>query len=122
MVSYAKAKAAVERLYEGVCTVYAGQKAKNAETGETEFAEAAILTDQPCRLSFASIPGTDTVGHAPRLGQAAKLFVSPGVSIPPGSRIAVTQNGVAGQYSMSGEPARYATHQEIPVELFKGWA
>jgi hypothetical protein len=112
----------VESLYEGVCTVYTATKAKNAATKETEFAETAILTNQPCRLSFASIPGTGLIDHAPRLGQATKLFISPGVSIPPGSRIVVAQNGAAEHYSMSGQPARYATHQEISLELFKGWA
>lgn len=122
MVNYAKARNAMESLYEGVCTVYTGQKTKNATTKETEFTETAILTNEPCRLSFASIPATDVVDHAPRLGQAVKLFISPGANVPPGSRIVVTQNDVTNDYSMSGQPARYVTHQEIPIELFKGWA
>lgn len=119
---YAKAKKAFESLYEGTCTVYTGQKSKDPETGETVFTETAIITDAPCRLSFSSFPATNIVSNAPVLGQATKLFISPGVTVPPGSKLVVTQNGITHTYSNSGEPARYVTHQEINLELFKGWA
>ena len=122
MVKYDKAKKAIEALYEGLCTIYIQEKDKDEETGETVFTETPILTNEPCRLSFASIPATDIIDHAPRLGQAVKLFLSPGADVPPGSRIVVTQNGVTNDYSMSGQPARYVTHQETSLELFKGWA
>jgi len=122
MVKYDKAKKAIESLYEGTCTVYTGDKDKDPDTKETVFTETPILTNEPCRLSFVSIPATNMIDHAPRLGQAVKLFLSPGADVPPGSRIVVTQNGVTNDYSMSGQPARYVTHQEINLELFKGWA
>ena len=122
MVNYSKAKNAIESLYEGVCTVYTGQKSTDPDTKETVFTETAIITDAPCRLSFASFPATNIIDHAPALGQAAKLFISPGATIPPGSKLVVTENGVTAAYSNSGEPARYVTHQEISLELFKGWA
>jgi hypothetical protein len=122
MVNYSKARKAVESLYEGKCTIYIQEKTKDPDTKETVFAETAVITDAPCRLSFASFPATDVIDHAPALGQATKLFISPGAIIPPGSKIAVTQNGVTTAYSQSGESARYVTHQEISLELFKGWA
>ncbi len=122
MVKYNKAKKAIEALYEGTCTVYTGQKSKDPETGETVFTETAIITDAPCRLSFASFPATNVIDHAPALGQATKLFISPGATVPPGSKLVVTQNGVTTTYSNSGEPARYVTHQEIVLELFKTYA
>lgn len=122
MVKYDKAKKAIEALYEGTCTVYTGQKSKDPDTGETVFTETAIITDAPCRLSFSSFPATNIVSNAPVLGQATKLFISPGVTVPPGSKLVVTQNGITHTYSNSGEPARYVTHQEINLELFKGWA
>ena len=120
--NYQKAKKAFESMYEGTCTVYTGQKSKDPDTGETVFTETAIITDAPCRLSFSSFPATNIVSNAPVLGQATKLFISPGVTIPPGSKLVVTQNGITHTYSNSGEPARYVTHQEINLELFKGWA
>ena len=122
MVKYDKAKKAIEALYEGTCTVYTGEKDKDPDTKETVFTETPILTNEPCRLSFSSFPATNMIDHAPALGQATKLFISPGVTIPPGSKLVVTQNGVTTAYSNSGEPARYVTHQEINLELFKGWA
>lgn len=122
MVKYSKARKAIEALYEGTCTVYAGQKKKDRRTGETRFFETAILSDAPCRLSFASFPATNIISNTPVLGQATKLFISPDESIPPGSKIVVTQNGVTTTYSNSGEPAMHVTHQEINLELFKGWA
>ena len=122
MVNYNKAKKAIEALYEGTCTVYTGQKSKDLDTGETVFTETAIITDAPCRLSFSSFPATNIISNTPVVGQAIKLFISPGTIIPPGSKLVVTQNGVTAAYSNSGEPARYVTHQEISLELFKGWA
>lgn len=122
MVKYSKVKKAIEALYEGTCTVYTGEKSKDKETGETVFTETAVITDAPCRLSFSSFPATNMIDHAPALGQATKLFISPSATIPPGSKLVVTQNGVTTTYSNSGEPARYVTHQEISLEMFKGWA
>lgn len=122
MVKYDKAKKAIEALYEGLCTIYIQEKDKDEETGETVFTETAIITDEPCRLSFTSFPATNIISNAPVLGQATKLFISPGVTVPPGSKLVVTQNGITTTYSNSGEPARYVTHQEIGLELFKGWA
>lgn len=122
MVNYAKARKAIESLYEGSCTIYIRDKSTNPDTKETIFNEIPTLIDEPCRLSFTTLVSTDIIDHAPRLGQAVKLFINPGASIPPGSKIVVTQNGITTAYSMSGEPARYVTHQEIPIDLFKGWA
>ena len=122
MVNYLKARKAIESLYEGSCTVYTREKSTDPDTKETLFDEVPTLIDAPCRLSFTSLVSTDIIDHAPRLGQAVKLFISPDASIPPGSKIAVTQNGITTMYSMSGEPSRYVTHQEIPIDLWKGWA
>lgn len=120
--AYNKARKVFESLYEGTCIVYVQQKSKDPNTGETVFTETAVITDAPCRLSFASFPATDIISNTPVLGQATKLFISPDESIPSGSKIVVTQNGVTTTYSNSGEPAMYVTHQEINLELFKGWA
>jgi hypothetical protein len=62
---------------------------------------------------------TDT---AAAVSQGTKLFISPEVVVNAGSKIVVEQNGVKTEYSASGEPAVYASHKEIMLELFKGWA
>ena len=47
-------RAAIERLYKGLCSVKVKVSSVNEETGETVFTEKAVLTEQPCRLSFQS--------------------------------------------------------------------
>ena len=50
--------------------------------------------------------------------QTIKLFISPLVNVPPGSKITVTQNNQTQVYKSSGQPAVYTNHQEIELELF----
>lgn len=45
-------RAAIERLYKGLCSVRVKVSSVNKETGETVFTEKVVLTEQPCRLSF----------------------------------------------------------------------
>ena len=54
--------------------------------------------------------------------QGVKLFLAPEIVISSNSKIVVTQNGVTDEYSASGIPAIYSTHQEITLESFRGWA
>ena len=44
------------------------------------------------------------------------------VTIPPASKLVVTQNGVTRCYRQSGVPAVYQSHQEILVELSERWS
>lgn len=122
MVNYSKAKRTIETMYDGKCTVYTRGKREDPKTGETAFYEIASIKNKPCRLSYVTVPTTGIVDGAPLLSQEAKLFIAPDVAIPPGSKLKVTQHGATTFYSQSGEPARYATHQEITLELFEGWA
>ena len=50
------------------------------------------------------------------------LLIDPSVDIPEGSKITVTQKGVTRDYERSGTPAVYSVHQEVPLELWEGWA
>lgn len=113
-------RTAVEMLYEGLCTVteYQSYTKPNKATG---CHEVDVLTDQPCRLSFGTIPAAEQTGNGTTLQQTATLFIAPEIIIQPGSKITVTQNDVTKDYGQSGEPAVYATHQEITLELWKGW-
>lgn len=113
-------RSAVEMLYEGRCTVteYQSYTKPNSATGHHEV---VILADQPCRISFGTMPAAEQTDTGAALQQTVRLFIAPEVIIKPGSRITVTQNGVTKDYCQSGEPAVYATHQEINLELWKGW-
>ena len=92
------------------------------ETKLSREEEAVVLEGQPCRLSFekqAAVFRTDT---AASVTQGLKLFLAPEIRVKPGSKVIVTQNGITGAYSASGEPAVYSTHQEIVLELSGRWA
>jgi hypothetical protein len=117
-----KARKAIESLYDGTCTITEHQKVKK-ENKSTGFQEVPVLKDVPCRLSFKTINNTNsTETGASAVVQIAKVFLAPEIKVKPGSKLSVTQNGVTTEYKSSGEPAFYSTHQEIVLELFKGWA
>lgn len=117
-----RARKALELLYDGVCTVTEWRKVKK-ENSSTGFEEVIVYEDIPCRLSFKSVTATaPNESGAASIAQTTTLFLSPDIAITAGSKIMVTQNGETAEYAQSGKAARYATHQEIPLDLFKGWA
>lgn len=60
-------------------------------------------------LSFGSIAAAVQTGTVATVSQAVKLFLSPDITIKPGSKLKVTQTGVTTEYSSSGVPAVYPT-------------
>lgn len=116
-----KARKAIESTYSGTCTIteYQEYVKENRSTGHREV---VVKDNLPCRLSFSSSQAAGQGETASSLNQNIKLFLSPDVVINPGSKITVTQNGVATEYKNSGVPAVYPTHQEIILELFRRWA
>lgn len=126
MVSYMDrarkaARKAQERLYDGLATVTEYQKVRDKESGLTSHKEVVVLENQPCRLSFKTISEVKQ-SEAAATAQVIKLFLSPDVTIRPGSKVDVTQAGVTTAYRCSGAPAVYFTHQEIILTLFDKWA
>ena len=119
MKGYARA---VKSLWNGRCTVTAQKNMTDRSTGRTAVEEINILTNEPCRISFDTVTPTATTDNASRIEQRITLYIDPAVAIPQVSKIIVTQNGVTGVYERSGLPAVYTEHQEVPLELFKGWA
>lgn len=113
------ARKALESTYEGRATVVEYQKIKD-EYGLTSFQEVTVLEDQPCKLSFETLTSTSGDPVA-TVTQGVKLFLAPDVVIKAGSKIIVTQNGRITEYSNSGVPAVYSTHQEIMLTLFENW-
>jgi len=120
MVS-AKRKA-IESLYVGTCTISEYQEVRDPVTKITKHEPVDVLTDQPCKLSFQKVSSTNQTEAAAMVTQTVKLFIAPEIVIKPGSKITVTQHGVTTEYENSGEPALYSSHQEVILELFKGWS
>lgn len=117
-----RARKALELLYGGTCNIIEHQKIKKANKS-TGFQDVTVLENEPCRLSFKTIGSTvQAENAASAVMQVTTLFISPDVIIKSGSKIVVTQNNRTTEYKSSGEPALYQTHQEVILELFKGWA
>jgi len=108
--------------YDGLCTVREYGKVVNDETKITSFQEVVVLEDEPCHLAYKTINPTGQTESAAVLKQATELLISPDVTIKPGSKITITQAGVTEDYTFSGVPAVYPTHQQIMLDLFKGWS
>lgn len=116
-----KQERALKRLWKDRCTVTVKEKKKNPETKITEFVETELFKNEPCKLSFESLSTADGDPVA-TAKQTVKVFLSSDLVIPPGSKITVTHEGRTVDYSQSGVPGVYTYHQEIPLELFRGWA
>lgn len=113
------ARKALESTYEGRANVIEYQKIKD-EWGMTNFQEVTVLEDQPCKLSFETL-NSSSGDPVATVSQGVKLFLSPDMVIKAGSKIVVTQHGRTTEYSNSGVPAVYPTHQEIMLTLFENW-
>lgn len=113
---------AIESLYNGTCTIIEHQKYQK-ENKSTGFKDVKVLENQPCRLSFKTVteakPNENTASN---IVQSTKVFLAPEITVKPGSKLIITQNGVTTEYKNSGKPAHYETHQEIILELFEGWS
>ena len=116
-----KARKALEKLYTDTCTIieYQEYQKPNKSIGHREV---PVLENQPCMISFKTSNSTDNTESASALSQTIKVFLAPEINVKAGSKLSITRNGVTTDYKSSGEPALYDTHQEITLELFKGWS
>lgn len=112
----------VEETYDGICSVYEKKPVFNPETKVTSGQEVEVFHDEPCHLSFSSANASSNTKTAAIVQQTIELFLAPEKEIPPGSKIVVTQQGRTESYSQSGKAAVYSSHQEIVLELFRGYA
>ncbi len=112
---------AIESLYCGKCDISVTRKTLNLVTKQTEFTDDIIITNQPCRLSYSSTSENKETRTAEKK-QIIKLFLSPTINVPSGSKITVTQNGKTTEYKASSEPMMYSNHQEVELEILDKWA
>ena len=113
---------AVEAVFDGTCRIYGMRSVKDPETRVTGQEEVLVQGDIPCRLSCSNAPAAAGNGQVTAVAQTIKLFLAPEIMVDPGSKIVVTQNGRMDCYARSGKPAVYPSHQEIALEIWKGYA
>lgn len=117
-------RTALEKLWKDRCSIFIREEVTDPETHLTDFEEKPLLLDQPCKLSFETLTSSNG-DEVATVAQAVKLFLSPDVTIPPGCKIVVyRENDVERTFTFtrSGEPGMFHNHQEILLELFRGWA
>lgn len=111
----------IEQTYTSTCAVTERQKVKKPN-GSTGFEEVKVLEEQPCLMIYKTVSSASVPEPAAAINQGTVLLIAPEVEIKPGSKITVSQNGVTTDYSRSGIPAVFSTHQEINLESFTGYA
>lgn len=111
-----------EATYEGLCTIFEYHEVVDEKNKLSSEEEIAVIENQPCKLSFEKLDAVVQTETAAATTQGINLFLAPEIKVSSNSKIVVTQNKVTGEYSASGKPAIYPTHQEITLELFRGWA
>ena len=118
----ARSRVAIEMLYEHTCSIIEHKNVKNPVTKVTKPQEVIVLENKPCKLSFSNIRPSEQTESANSINQVVKLFIAPEIVIKEGSKIIINHNGRVSEYKNSGVPAIYSSHQEIVLELFKGWS
>lgn len=116
------ARQAQEATYDGICTITEYRDVMDKKTKLSHEEEVAVIESLPCKLSFEKLNTVIQTETSAAVAQGTKLFIAPEIMIKSNSKIIVTQNGVTEEYSASGKPAVYSTHQEIALELFRGWS
>lgn len=117
--AWKQARKAVESRYKGLCDILEKRKVKDEVTKATVLRDTAVLSNQPCRLSYSSSGTANQTDTVSNIEQTIKLFIAPEIKIAPGSKLRITQNGITTDYISSGVPAVYETHQEVSLELKK---
>jgi hypothetical protein len=117
-----QARKSTESLYDSTCTVIEYRSEKDQITKKTASKEVVVFQDKPCKLSYSSNKNANQTETANAISQVIKVFIAPELDIIPGSKLVITNKGRTTEYKNSGVPAVFNTHQEITLELFKGWA
>lgn len=112
-------------LWIGRATIYEYQNVTDPETFETTQKLEAVVTDEPCRVSYenhmhGSLVNVDK--GVTNIEQEIILFIRPDLEVKPGSIIEVTQHGRTTKYKGSNKTSLYTNHQEISLELYEDYA
>ncbi|MER1958803.1 MAG: hypothetical protein ABS942_15575 [Solibacillus sp.] len=113
---------ALEQLWKGTSDIIGYGEVEDPFTHLTTHGEVILHQGIKCKLSHKTISATSQTGTGAILVQQIKLSLGNEIEVPAGCRITVTQNEKTADYTRSGEPAVFIDHQEIVLDLFKGWA
>lgn len=106
---------AIESLYIDKCDIIQLVSEKNPINKRTELTEKTVATDISCRLSVKTVNGASDSETGSTATQVTKVFLSPELDIPAGSKFLITHYGRKFKYESSGYPAIYSSHQEVTL-------
>lgn len=121
MINDANYAAAIRSIWCDRCTVTVKEDTETPG-GRTVQTEKTLFAHVPCRLIFKNIETVEESSNAARTVQATVLLLDRQYSVPAGSKITVTHEGITCEYERAGVPAAYSTHREIPLVLRKVWS
>ena len=112
-----RVRKAIETMYDSKCTVIVHEEYER-ENGSTGFQDVTVLEDEPCHVQYSSVKAAEQGAVMATVSQEIRLFISPDVEIPAGSKIVADSVN----YTHSGVVAKYPTHQEIVLTLWDRWS
>ncbi|MCL2357104.1 MAG: hypothetical protein FWC70_08110 [Defluviitaleaceae bacterium] len=115
------ARKALRRMWKDTCTVYEYQPVLQSNMS-TVHEEVAVISDEPCKLSFASLQSANQTDTAAKTPQTVKLFLDETLEIKAGCKIVVKRRDQVFEYGYSGEAGVFEHHREIVLIPFEGWA
>ena len=118
----AQRKALEEHMWHGRAVVKVWEEYEDPLTWITDEGEVTKYEEVPCKLSHKTFTATINTGAGAVLTKEIKLSLGNEYDIPAGSKIIVPQNGITEEYTRSGVASKFRVHQEIPLELFRGYA
>lgn len=113
---------ALEKLWRGTCDVIGWDEVEDPITHVTTHGEVTIHESLKCKLSHEKLTSASNTGGPAVITKQVKLSLGNEYDIPAGCKIVVTQDNVTAEYARSGDPAIFMDHQEIVLELFRGYA
>lgn len=106
------------------CNIYIKRPAE--EDSLTRFETEIKYENVPCAISSkAYLFGESAASENNNIAEvkkSAKLFLPPEYEADAGSIVEVKRLGKSEWYKRSGQMKRYASHNEVMIELMKNWA
>lgn len=107
----------LEKLHEGTCTITEFSNVYDTATHRTKPVKNVICEGVTCHLSYSTSLAAKNTATVAAMDQNITLFISPDITVKPGSIVEVTQAGRTTKFEASGAPVVYPTHQEIGLTL-----
>lgn len=108
-----KHRKSLEKRYKGRCTITNSQAEKVA--GETTHKDLLVASMKPCLLIYSKSNTANQTEVQAEIKANYNLIMAPEITVLPGSKITVTQDGATYKLSCSGKPFIRSSHQQIEL-------